>query len=547
MFRRGVQFEITHELQHLKTNDDIVSFLNVLGTELKVNNINSLLIKIFVNIKHQLTDESLRNILKWLKENCTLNNASPINGEACKKQTKCVEFRRGCSFKKIPNDVFYHIESYLPYLDAIKLSQTNHLFHKKIHNKSFVDSFNRATQGTLNLSAKRLFCLCNMGTSYANLSYHKWNQLVIGDEIEEDRTLHCSKYNKCSFCQIISQIDEYNNYDLQWFANILSNVEHIHLSNNWPCLWNEIPLKWLLKKDKVGTNNPLQTVAATNGNDIDNDNGRAFADHYESYFVNQCESDLHKIRAIETICLSSSSGYCYPKMNENYSMLLMERGDTFECQTLSQFLKIFHQNMISFDAVFDDQTDLSGIFFDSSSDIYKDMNLSRISLESFKSKYTIDECTLPRIENGDIFAYTSTTNGCAKLLQLFQDSKLMTILNFEMSLKHLCINIFQQNKNLKIPYSSLIDIFNVIIDNYIQIEDIDIMLASNNRKPICASPSGNHVFLDKMELLFGQLYFEPVLYKILCNLKSNSNDKSSKNLNEITIGWGHRYCQATNV
>ena len=125
MLRRGVQFEITNWLQHLKTNDDIVSFLNVLRTELKLNNISSLLIKIFLNIKHQLTDESLNNILKWMN-----------------RQTNCVEPQSQCQFNKISNDVFYHIASYLCHIDTIKLSQTNHLFHKKIHNKSFTNSSN---------------------------------------------------------------------------------------------------------------------------------------------------------------------------------------------------------------------------------------------------------------------------------------------------------------------------------------------------------------------------------------------------------------------
>ena len=82
MSRRGVQFEITNQLQRLNTDDDIISFLDVLGTELNIDNINSLLIKIFLNIKHQLTDESLNNILKWLKENL-ISNSSDTFGCCC--------------------------------------------------------------------------------------------------------------------------------------------------------------------------------------------------------------------------------------------------------------------------------------------------------------------------------------------------------------------------------------------------------------------------------------------------------------------------------
>ena len=97
MSSRRAQFEITNRVQHFKTNDDIVSFLNVLGTELNVDNINSLLIKIFVNIKHQLTNESLNNILKWFKENSTSNNSDnhdPLMAEAN------VIFKLQCQFEK---------------------------------------------------------------------------------------------------------------------------------------------------------------------------------------------------------------------------------------------------------------------------------------------------------------------------------------------------------------------------------------------------------------------------------------------------------------
>ena len=527
MLRSGVQFEITNQLQHLKNNDDIVSFLNVLGTELKVNNINSLLIKIFINIKRQLNDESLHTILKWLN-----------------RQTNCMESKSQCQLNKIPNDVFYHIGSYLSYFDTIKLSQTNHLFHKKIHNKSFIDSSNNVTQNALNFSERRMSTICKMGTNYANLSYNKWNRLVIGDEIEENSTIHCSKCNQCPFCQIISQIDEYNNYDLQWFANILSNVKIINLSNNWPCLWNKMPLKWLLNSDNE---TPL-SVAATRKIRINNKNGRAFVDHYESYFVNQCESDLNKIRQIGRIYFGSSIDYCYPKMNENYTMLLMERGETFKCQTLSQFLKMFHQNVKRLVSLFTEETDLCGIFFDSSSDIYKDINKNQsiVSLQSFISKYNIDPSILPRIENMELVLYTWTIDACAKLLQFFQDSKLMTILNVETSLKRLCIKMVDLHKDFHICYDTLIDTFNVIIDNFFQIEYIDIAVSHKNKEAVYASPSGNHVFLDKMQSLFEQLYFEPVLYKILYNLKSNSNDKSSKNLKQITIGWDHRHDKKRN-
>ena len=156
MLRHGVQFEITNHLQALTVND-IVSFLTVLGNELKVSNVNSLLIKIFINMKHQLTDESLHDILKWLKENSTSNN---MNNHKPAIIDANVNSKSQYQFQKIPNDVFCHIGSYLSHIDTIKLSQTNHLFHKKIYNKSFINASNAYDENILKLSEKRMSTVC---------------------------------------------------------------------------------------------------------------------------------------------------------------------------------------------------------------------------------------------------------------------------------------------------------------------------------------------------------------------------------------------------
>ena len=562
MLRRGTQFEITNELQQLKANDDIVSWLSVLGRELNINNINSLLIKIFLNIKHQLTDESLNNILKWLKGNCTSNNGDNHEPVATAANVSC---KSQCQFNKIPNDVFYHIGSYLSYFDTIKLSRTNHLFHKKIHNKSFMNASNDCDENTLKLSEKRMACICKMETNYANLSYNRWNKLVIGDHDEyegEDNTVvtHCSKYNQCSFCQIICQIDEYNNYDLQWFANILSHVKIINLSNNWPCLWNKIPLKWLLKKDdQVGASNSnmLATVASTNGH-INDENGRAFADVYESYFMNECESNFNKIREIGSIDFGSSIDYCIRKMSQNYTNLACRDDSPLKCQTLSQFLTIIHPCVDSIRVNIHVETDFCQLFFDSSSDIYKDLmkDESIVSLESFKSKYSVDKNIniLPRITSAciNIYSYETTTNPHRKFVQILsdsnQDSKLMSVLNWGDSLKCLELRIAEPAmEKFDKEYHSVMDVFSPAIENFnqmecIQLEYIDI---PNGEEKFDTFKSSIDIFLDRMESFFQDLHFEPILYKILYGWKSNGNGSNCANsinkFYEIMIGLNHRY------
>ena len=373
--------------------------------------------------------------------------------------------------------------------------------------------------------------------------------MVIGDEIEANRIIHCSKYNKCSLCQIISQIDEYNNYDLQWFANTLSNVKSIKLSNNWPCLWNKIPLKWLLKT--VDNETPLN-VGATSTIGINNANGRAFADYYESYFVNQCQSDLNKIREIGSINFGSSIDYCIRKMYQNYTSLAFDFDNTLKCQTLSQFFAIIHEYVDTMNVDLRVDTDFCQLFFDSSSDIYHDINKdeSIFSLESFKSKYNMDKNILPQIESVcvNIFSYQTIKNPHTKLLQILkgsnqEHSKLMSILNFGESLKHLEVRILSPvMEKFDNNYHNLIDIFSPILDNFNQIERIELEYSdvSNGDEQFDVFKSSVGIFLDRMESFFHNLHFEPILYKILFGLKSNDNG-SINNFDQISIGLNYAY------
>ena len=133
------------------------------------------------------------------------------------------------------------------------------------------------------------------------------------------------------------------------------------------------------------------------------------------------------------------------------------------------------------------ETDVCGIFFDSSSDIYKDVNSSIISLESFKSKYNIDASVLPRLYQFVIRPFVSnySDNPLVKVLQFLDHAKLMTILNVYHQLKVLSVDLDYRGNTIGIFGTnghSLVDIFNAIIDNFIQIEQIDIkyMYVGNN-------------------------------------------------------------------
>ena len=180
MLRRGYQFEITKHLKELSTNEILVSFLKVLSTELKLDNIQSLLVNIFINIKHQLTDESLNKISQWIKA-----NATSINPNTSKIKTSL----SSCNLEQLPKDIFNNIGSYLSYRDTIHFSQLNHLFHSKIHNKSFFDCCIDCCNATLKLGESQMMKIIGRKTenikNFGSLSYSEWKQLIISTDNEK--------------------------------------------------------------------------------------------------------------------------------------------------------------------------------------------------------------------------------------------------------------------------------------------------------------------------------------------------------------------------
>ena len=570
MLRRGIQFEITKYLQSLNSNDAIVSFLTVLGTELRVNNVNSFLVKAFVNIKHQLSNESLDNILQWLKDNSIEKNTNnhKLNAKSTSNTELKIQSQLPCQLATIPNDIFCHIGSHLSYTDTIHLSQTSHLFHKKINHKSYFNPSH--SYAKLNLTESKIAEISKISrnSSTANLLCYKWKEVVFDHDTEnpnddDNKIIHCDKNNKCSFCRLVEQAADENNinncnYDLKWFANMLSNVRDISLSNNWPCLWNKMPLQWLLKGDANTSVNCIRAVDSS----IDDSNGRAFADNYESYFINKCGSDIKKIRKISGIRYCSSLYYCLPKMHQNYTdiayaVLDHDTNQLLKCQTFSQFLQIFHENVESIllgimdnpsNNIINNNSDkyLCQMFFDESSDIYKDLikDESVLSLKSFKSKYNIN-CNndsnsnsnnsnmlgLPCIDSLEIFAFPNHITGnvlpFTGLLQLFQHSKLMTVLNFKNSVTKMELGSFGSGDNA-FNYKYLSEIFDIILNDFNQIKEICISLANLEN---C-----NDEFSHNVELFFNQLYFQQIIYKILYCFKTKKNDKLV-NFNTLKMQW----------
>ena len=526
MLRRGVQFEITYRLSKLNTIDSIASFLKVLGDELKVKNINvnSLLNKLFLSVKHDLTDESLDKIAQWLKENSKSVAHSISNQKSVSKSQ--------CQLSTISNDTFHKIGSYVSYSDITHLSQTNHSFHKQIHNISFFDACGVCNK--LELTDERIKLIVETPLKYVhygNLSYCKWTELAI-----DGNTIHCSEKKKCSFCTLIEQIEKYNNYDLKWFENLLSNVQYLQLSDNWPCLWNKIPLKWLLKKRDQGS--ALCTVMAASCPPVISDrNGRAFCENYESYFVNQCQSNLDKIRTIEQINFGSSLDYCFSKMNKNYSRPVFcgVYTKTFNCDTFLQFLNIFHHKVEHLRLFIFGHRNLCQILFNSTSNIYKDIikDESVLSLKSFQSKYNLDSSILPCIERLDFCLLPQKHSNCraqcfSQVLQLFEHSKLMSILQFGNWLKHVHFAQFFDALREDVEYHGLVDMCISIFEHMNQIQSINVELMN------IGETSQN--FFDTIQSFLTKYYFEKIVYEMLYCSKSNQNDKLS-NFNKLTIGW----------
>ena len=175
--------------------------------------------------------------------------------------------------------------SYLCQKDAIHLSQTCHLFHRKTHKKSFVDCYaDGASKDTLYLKEKDILSIVtgnktNPYFSAANLSFNKYNKLIIGSEIPASKTISCDIVNNCAFCKLINICQTKTNYDLQWFGQILSAA--VSFSNSWPCLRSKKSLLWLLSIcSPYCCQLELLQGTSRNGGWITDINSRAFANMF---------------------------------------------------------------------------------------------------------------------------------------------------------------------------------------------------------------------------------------------------------------------------
>ena len=74
-----------------------------------------------------------------------------------------------------------------------------------------------------------------------------------------DEQVVCDKINKCIFCKLCSLVEI--NEDLKRFAQVLSSVQHIKLDTNWNCLWNKMPLKWLLNENRTYELDSISSVS----------------------------------------------------------------------------------------------------------------------------------------------------------------------------------------------------------------------------------------------------------------------------------------------
>ena len=108
--RFGKEIEIAHSFSNA-TQKDVIGLLNLMKDELKYQNIQKLLIKLFLSLKTQFTDESLDNILNFCNNNLSktnkksksLKNAKTKKNDSKNNNLKCARI------EELPKDILIRI------------------------------------------------------------------------------------------------------------------------------------------------------------------------------------------------------------------------------------------------------------------------------------------------------------------------------------------------------------------------------------------------------------------------------------------------------
>ena len=154
----------------------------------------------------------------------------------------------------------------------------------------------------------------------------------------------------------------------------------------------------LLKKKKITTVTTSQAnetiyddevrlaITGPDGAVMGDEHGVQFAQRYEEYFINQCNSDLSKVRKIKSIdfgyAMDRSDGtggatQQYLQMNKNFAIIFVNafRLQCFQIDSFKQFFKIFHCNLKECELLFYGGrfNSVENMFFKSNSIIYNEI------------------------------------------------------------------------------------------------------------------------------------------------------------------------------
>ena len=272
--RIAKQLEISKNILQIRRNSDILELLDLMAHCLNVKSKQRLLAKFFLSIKSELDSESIDSLL-------FLTSNSNTNGN--KKRQK------ESSLRQMPKDIFYHITSYLPLESSIYLSITNHTFHSIVENEEYWNKYSLISSNAykLTLDDTKLQviydnnCICECLSRYCKHLYIEcWDE----DEIH---CQDCTINSKCILYKLIESIKN-GNCDLSWFASILSHIKRLHVSNQWHCAFNHLPMSWIfdqcennkcIRKTKV-----IDIIGSTDGNENLSDEAiLLFAKKYHKY------------------------------------------------------------------------------------------------------------------------------------------------------------------------------------------------------------------------------------------------------------------------
>ena len=445
MFRIAKQLEISRLINECNTVEELCQWFRVFVNQIGLKEGKKFAATAFLKSKAQFNSQIIDQLIE--SGSTQLHECNQLKAD----DIKSVE----TNLDLLPNGVFFHVSFYLSLKTCLNLSMTSHSFHKKIQTTPCLGMIKDCDTVQLNPTTMTTIAQNNCIMQCV----HKFTHIEI-------KTMDNHKYSNCDCtnCPLSRLIDKINtgNYDLLWFKTIWKNITQIFVCNQYPCALKHIPISWILE-DKNQDLEPIDVIGASKHvareGLIDESIVKNFAKSVKNHINDNPDKTIRKIQRIWYDSDECDPIEIYSSFGDNLTgiLLCLPRLWDNKCrfQDLETFFKIFHKNVnwLEIDTYFDRVNhNIVSQLFKNNQQLCDDLNKTekQLSFDQFLKKYNCENQCLTTTEYLVINVGDNDAD-CKEcvLFELFNNDKIVKLLNIEESIESLRINVKTPKRRIK--------------------------------------------------------------------------------------------------